>query len=109
MAIPKQTISVRDPGLGLTPEAINTFLFMGCSSSGTANTLYTFSNAQDVVDTLGQGPLPEALCSALAIAGGPVLGMRLTGATAGAAGAVTAALVGTATGTVTVAGAAYDA
>lgn len=82
---------------------------MGTCSSGTIGTVYAFSNPSDVIDTLGQGPLAEDLCYSLAIAGGPVYGIRLTGVTAGAAGAVTKTALTTSTGTVTVAGAAYDA
>lgn len=111
MPIPSQNFTIRDPGLGITPEAITTPLYVGCSSIGDVDALYSFSNKGDVIDTLGQGPLPEALCHALDIAGGPVLGMRLTGGTVGVAGAATKTPVagGTGSGTVTVAGAPYDA
>lgn len=108
MAIPKYTQTVRDPGLGSVSNAASAVLYLGCSSAGTVYTIYPFSNASDVTDTLGQGPLPEDASYTLEVAGGPVYAMRMTGSTAGAAGAVTATLVGTATGTVTVAGAAYD-
>lgn len=108
MAIPTLTQTIRDPGLGVTPAAITAFLYMGTCSSGTIGALYVFSNPADVIDTLGQGPLAEDLCYHLAIAGGPVYAIRLTGSVAGAAGSVTATLKSTATGTITVAGAAYD-
>lgn len=109
MAIPSITLSIRDPGLGVTPSAITSFLYMGTSSIGTVGTVYAFSNPADVIDTLGQGPLPEDLCYHLAIAGAPVYAIRLTGSVAGAAGSVTKTATSTSTGTVTVAGAAYDA
>jgi hypothetical protein len=48
------------------------------------------------------------LCKALDLAGGPVYAMRVTASVAGAAGTVAAALVSTATGTITVAGAPFD-
>lgn len=109
MAIPSIQLSVRDPGLGVTPSAITSFIYMGTCSAGTATAINAFSNASDAVDTLAQGPLAEDVCYHLAIAGGPVYAMRLTGSTAGAAGAVTKTAVSTSTGTVTVAGAAFDA
>ena len=84
-------------------------MYMGTSSTGVVGTVYAFSDPQDVINTLGQGPLPEDLCYHLAIAGGPVYAIRLTGSTAGAAGAVTKTALSTSTGTITVAGAAYDA
>ena len=86
MAIPSITQTIRDPGLGVTPDAITAFLYLGTSSAGTVNTVYAFGNPSDVIDTLGQGPLSEDLCYHLAIAGGPVYAVRLTGSVAGAAG-----------------------
>lgn len=109
MAIPGQSLSIPDPGLGPTPEAVNAFLLMGACEKGAVNTLYAFNRKGDAVDTLGQGPLTELGCKILDLAGGPVYFMRLTGSVAGAAGAVTPTLYGTATGTITVAGAAFDA
>jgi len=87
MAIPGQNFTILDPGLGVTPAAINTPLFVGCCSAGAANTLYTFSRISDVIATLGQGPLAEAVCTYLANAGGPVFAIKLTG-TRGGAGTV---------------------
>lgn len=76
--IPHQTLSIRDPGLGLAPSTANAFVYMGACEKGDANTIYALSNYGDVVDTLGQGPLSEAVCSYLANAGGPVYAVRLT-------------------------------
>ena len=101
MAIPGQTLTINDPGLGLVEAANTKPLFAGCASAGTVDTKYTFSNKNDVIDTLGQGPLPEAICHCLDVAGGPVDGMRLTGGTAASCGAVAASASGT--GTITVA------
>jgi hypothetical protein len=109
MAIPGQSFTIRDPGLGIVPEISDVPLVLGTCSSSTANTLYTFSNPADLVDTMGQGPLVEQAAKILSEAGGPVRVMRLTGSVAGAAGAVTKTAAGSSTGTVTVAGAAYDA
>lgn len=109
MAIPSINQTIRDPGLGVAPDAITAFIYFGCCEKGTVDTVYAFSSPNDVVDTLGQGPLSEDLCYHLAIAGAPVYGMRLTGSTAGAAGSVTKTAASTSTGTIAVAGAAYDA
>jgi hypothetical protein len=109
MPIPGQKITVNDPGLGLTPAAVTSFLFLGTSSIGTVSQLYPFSNKRDVLDTLGQGPLPENLCRTLDLAGGPVYGMRLAGSIPATAGAVTPVPISTSTGTVAVAGEPFDA
>lgn len=108
---PRQEVFIRDPGLGTTPEAITTPLYMGVSEKGPVEQIQSFTNKADVIDTFGQGPLSEDLCRALDIAGGPVLGVRIDGSVAGTAGSVTKTAVagGTGTGTVTVAGAPYDA
>lgn len=108
MPIPSQTLTIRDPGLGLAELSDNVFLFFGCASSGSTSEVKGFSSAAAVVAEYGQGPLPEALCHALAVAGGPVYGCRMAGSTAGAAGSVTKTAAGSSTGTITVAGAAYD-
>jgi hypothetical protein len=110
MAIPGQTINITDPGLGLTEPAGTVALYLGCSELGTVDTVYSFSGKQAALDTLGQGPLTEAVCTSLDIAGGPVLAVRLTGGTAASSGAVTSTRVSTSTGTVVVTvGTAFDA
>jgi hypothetical protein len=109
MTIPAQSLNIRDPGIGVSPSAVNAFLYAGCCEKGAVNTLQAFGRKGSVIDTLGQGPLSEQLCSVLDVAGGPVYAMRLTGSIAGAAGAVTVARLSTSTGTLTVAGAPFDA
>lgn len=111
MSIPRQVISVRDPGIGVAPAAINAVVYLGRSSLGTDNTLYVFSNVADAVDTLGQGPLVEDLCYHLTVAGGPVYAIKVAG-TPGkvSTGGVTktqGAVVSS--GTVTVDGVPFDA
>ncbi len=105
MPIPGQSVTIIDPGLGVTEVSGNTALCLGTAESGTVNTMYSLSNKADVISTFGQGPLSEIMCRICDEAGGPVLGMRLNGSVAGSAGAVTKTAVGTSTGTVTVAGA----
>lgn len=109
MSIPRQTLNIRDPGLGLVEQSDTVPLYMGPASIGTVGEIVSCSEKQQVIDAFGQGPLSEAMCFELDAAGGPVLGMRLTGGVAGVAGSVTKTAVGSSTGTVTVAGAPYDA
>jgi hypothetical protein len=106
MAIPNQTITIKDPGLGLIEIAASTPLLCGISSSGTATQLISVQSPTDAVTLLGQGPLVEDVCRVLSEAGGPVLACRLTGSVAGTNSAVTATATGT--GTITLAGAPYD-
>jgi len=107
--IPNATQTVRDGALGVvTTDADKRNVKMGVSSAGTVATLYEFSDPKTVQDTLGYGPLPEAICHALAQPNaGSIIGIRLTGSTAGASGAVTQ--VGTGTSVMTVStGVAFD-
>ena len=103
-----QTINVRDGGIGAPSLGAVYPLVFGHSSAGTANTLYFFTNQNNVRDTLGQGQAVELALAMIPQRGG-VLVMKLAASTAGAAGAVTKTAIGTSTGTITVAGAAYDA
>lgn len=109
MAIPGQTLSIRDPGLGVAPEAINSFVFLGTSQKGLVNTLYAFSAVSDVIDELGQGPLAEDLAYFLMVAGGPVYAVPLNSTVLGVAGTPTKVPAGTSSGTVAVAGEPLDA
>lgn len=107
--IPRQELNIKDPGLGTVGQVDRNVLVLGTSSSGAVDTLRSFSKKQDVVDTFGQGPMPEDVCRILDIAGGPVYAMRLTGSVAGASGSVTKTAIGSSTGTLAVTvGTAYD-
>lgn len=108
MAIPSITQTIRDPGLATAPAAITSYLFMGVAEKGSTTEISAFTSAGDVIDTYGQGPLSEDLCYYLAIAGGPVYGLRLTGTTAATKSSVTPTRVSTSTGTVAVTGTALD-
>lgn len=94
MAIPGQTISIQDPGLGLTSPSTNIPLMMGSSSSGTVDTVVSFSKLGDVVPALGEGPLSEMVMRQLQIAGGPVLAMKIAATVVGINSAVTASGIG---------------
>jgi hypothetical protein len=108
MAIPDVKTTILDGALGLaSPNASRTQVKLGTSSAGTVNALVAVSDLSTLKATFGQGPLVEAAARVLAIAGGPVLCMRVTGSVAGAVGAPVATKTGTAT--LAIAGAAYDA
>lgn len=100
--LPRQELTILDPGLGTVSASERGVLVLGTSSSGVVDTLRGFSRKQDMVDEFGQGPGPEGLCRALDIAGGPVFFMKLTGSVPGASGAVTASPIDTGTGTIAV-------
>ena len=99
MPIPAQSLTIRDPGLGLVDVAGTAFCFVGTSEKGPLGEVRAVSSPAALVDTYGEGPLSEAVAYALSIAGGPQYVCRVTGSIAGAAGAVTATRIGTSTGT----------
>jgi hypothetical protein len=109
VTLPGQTFTLPENGLGLSAAVVSKPLILGCSSSGTTNARTEVSQPQAVVDAFGEGPMPEAACRVLQIAGGPVDVIRANGSVAGVAGAVTKVAAGSSTGTITVAGAPYDA
>jgi hypothetical protein len=108
MALPEVKLTITDPNLGIVPQAIDGITAaVGMSSSGTANTVYSFGDKQALKTALGTGPLVEYAAHLLDVAGGPIYCVPATQATAGSAGTVTK--VGTGTPVMTVAGAARDA
>ncbi len=115
MVIPAANLTIQDGALGILPSSIDAaHVKIGVCSSGTQNVLQSFSDLATLKSTMGQGPLVEAAALALATSvrgrgARPVYLMRVIPSTVGACGAVTKTAVGASTGTVTVAGAAYDA
>jgi len=105
--LPRQEFSILSNGLGLVEESPNRFVFIGPSSKGTANVLQAFSQKNDITDAVGYGPAPEDAAYSMG-QGGSLLFMKTSASVAGTNGSVTATLVGTATGTVTLADAPYD-
>lgn len=77
MALPSQSITVLDPGLGLVSASPDAPLYVGRSVGGSAtnNTLYSFSRLNDIRATLGFGELAEDVSKCLQLRGGPVLAM----------------------------------
>jgi len=105
--LPDVTEQIGDGALGLVPQSTdNVVLKVGICSQGTANEIYSFNDKNTLVETLGAGPLVDALALSLDIAGGPVLGARIASSTAGACGSVTQ--VGTGVAVLVASGAAYD-
>lgn len=105
MAIPNQTITIQDPGLGLTEPNTNVALIMGASSTGTDNTVVSFSRIGDVEPVLGEGPLVEYVTRQLQVAGGPVLAMKIAASTPGDPGTIVQSGAGP---LATIAGASFD-
>jgi hypothetical protein len=108
MTLPNVTLTVSDGALGLAPSDVNSVVaIIGCSSAGTVNTVYPFTNPQDVVGSLGYGPLSEAVAFQLQNAGGTVYAVRGTTATAATKSAVSVS-VQTGDGTLTLTGTPLD-
>lgn len=89
--LPRATATVLQNGLGVTRIAPNTPLFMGVATGGTAaaNTIVTIGNPSQARTVLGYGPLTEAVARTLAVAGGPVKALVMTGSVAAANSTVT--------------------
>lgn len=102
-----QTFRVLDGGIGLSALGAIFPLVIGVCSGGTSG-LYFSSNQNDLRTVLGQGPAVEQALPMITERGGALI-LKTPASTAGAAGSVTKTAISTSTGTVTVAGAAYDA
>lgn len=98
MPIPGQTFTILDPGLALSEPAPSTPIYLGTSSIGAVNTIISVNSPAAAVAALGQGPLPEAVCHALAVSGGPILCMPLNAGVISTYGAITATRVAVSTG-----------
>lgn len=107
MAIPKQTITVLDPGLGLVIPAADSPLYTGVGGGGTGviGTLYSFSRLNTIRAVLGYSELAEDVSKALQQRGGPVLAMITAGTIAATTSAVTSPSgAGTTKGQITLTG-----
>lgn len=104
--IGEATVTVADGGLGARQQTDLPIAVVGCSSSGTAATPVLISSIAHAIDTFGHGPLVEAIATILRYGAGPVVGCRATASTAGAASAaVSQTGTGTAALSVTTSGA----
>jgi len=104
---PGHSITVSDGGLSLLANATALPLIVGVASGGVADTLYQYSDANALKEELGEGPAVELAVPIVEDVGACMV-LKTAATTAGAAGSVTKTAVGSSTGTVTVAGAAYD-
>jgi len=106
--------SVDETGGGALPSNVDRLhVKLGCSSSGTVGALVSCGDESRARSTFTSGPLARAVLYTLAattkgVAPKPLLAMRVAAAAAGYCGPVRTARVGSSTGAVTVAGAAYD-
>ncbi len=82
------TLSTNDGGLGVSEQLRRPVAVVGCSSTGTAASPQVLSTPDDVTSTFGYGPLAEVLALVLALAGGPVVGVKTSTATVAVAGGV---------------------
>lgn len=99
MPLPDARLQIQNNGLGGVPaNAVDTCCKLGVSSGGTPNSIYSFGDKNTAMATLVAGPLLEAICDTLDVAGGPVVAVPVNPSVAGAVGSTTQ--VGTGSGTV---------
>src|SRR5580658_1908347 len=101
---------VDNGGAAIVVPSTQIQVVMGVASSGTVGTITATKSPSTLSSTFGWGPLPEA-AALTCLAGGTVLAIPLTAATAGALSAVTTSQgTGGSTGSsiTTVTGAPYD-
>lgn len=89
MALPGQTLTVTDGGIGVALPAADRILVVGTSSAGTANTISSYASSSAVVATAGYGPGPDTVGHILDIAGGTVDFLKTAATVAAANGTVT--------------------
>lgn len=104
------TPTIKDGALGaIAASTANIQVALGVCSLGTANTLYSFTQKDDLTSTLGTGPAVDACAFKLDIAGGPQYIMPINASIAGVAGAVTATRIAASTSVMSVTGTPLDA
>lgn len=82
MTILNNTLTINDGGLGIAAAGQRPVAVVGCCSSGTVATPTPVDTIEGITDTFGYGPMCEDAAAILSIAGGTVLCVRATGATA---------------------------
>lgn len=103
-----QDFTINDPGLGLVAPATSIPCIVGPASAGPVEEMQSFTSINDLVASFGQGQGVELASHVLAVSGGPVRFVRPDTSVAAANSAVTKANGGASSGTVTVAGDAFD-
>src|SRR5690348_9233748 len=100
MGLPGVVMNVLDGSLNLQPGSNEqVVLYLGCSLSGTENTIGFYSDASSAQTALSGGELLEAAAYSIEVGGGPCGVMPLTPSLQGGVSSVTH--VGTGSGTVT--------
>ncbi len=88
MSIPGLSLTVQSKSLGLSKgNGDHLPIILGTCKTGVAKQRYSFTDIKTAKDTLGLGPLTEAVAYYLAVAGGPVLAMPVNPSVPGAAAA----------------------
>jgi len=110
MAIASTTLSIADGGIGVSRQLSRPPAVVGCSSTGTADTVNVIGSVEDAISAFGYGKLTALAAAYLARAGGPVLCVKAASTTPGSCSAVSAGGSNTSTAvlSVTVATAADD-
>lgn len=91
MTFPRETLTVLDPGLGVSAPSANTPVFTGKSFGGSAalNTIVSVGQLSQVRSILGYGPLAEDVALCLQRSGSPVLAVLHSDATSSITGNMT--------------------
>lgn len=92
MVLPSQTTTIQDPGLEkVTPLTAIPYVLGVCSgaASTSANTVYTYNSAADLLNGHGEGPGVEAGARHLTRCGGPIRYIEMTQSADGSLGSVT--------------------
>jgi hypothetical protein len=105
---PGQNISVRNNGIGLLLSQAALPLIIGVTAGSVADTLYIYTDPNELRDEQLGGPAVEMALPVMQAAGGCLL-LKTQASVAASNSSVTAAPVASATGTVTVAGTPRDA
>lgn len=102
MSLPNVSITRQDGGLGIVPSNVSqTHVKIGVCSAGTPLTLYSFTDTNNLVASLGYGPVAQAAALAINEGASPVYVLPVAPSTMGAASSVSH--VGTGAATVSVA------
>lgn len=108
MTLPSQSITIRDPGLGVVAPATALPLIMGVCSASRENELAAVNSIADLAEGWQDGPLVQDGARVLSESGGPILVCQIEGDVAGTNSSVTKTAADSSTGTVTLSGAPYD-
>ena len=101
--VPKQTLTVRDGGVGIVSTATALPLVIGVTNGGVANTLYQYTDPNAMLDLHLGGPAVELAMPVIRFGGGCLL-LKTASSTAATNSAISKVAAGASTGTVTVSG-----